>query len=127
MLGSGVPLSPDGSITPVLSTQNKNNWGAPRVISCRARTRSDRRPGWYDSSMKEKTSITLSKEVLSGIDRIAGSKQSRSAFIEAVLTQYLRKRARAQVEARDLELINKAADELNAEVEDILRYQDPEA
>ena len=53
--------------------------------------------------------------------------QSRSAFIEAVLTQYLRKRLRAQVEARDLELINTAANELNAEVEDILRYQDPEA
>jgi metal-responsive CopG/Arc/MetJ family transcriptional regulator len=77
--------------------------------------------------MKEKTSITLSKDVLRGIDRIAGSKQgskqSRSAFIEAVLTQYLRKQARAQVEARDLELINEAADELNTEVEDILRYQ----
>jgi metal-responsive CopG/Arc/MetJ family transcriptional regulator len=77
--------------------------------------------------MKEKTSITLSKEVLAGIDRIAGSKQSRSAFIEAVLAQYLRKRARAQVEARDLELINKAADELNTEVDDILGYQDSEA
>jgi metal-responsive CopG/Arc/MetJ family transcriptional regulator len=73
--------------------------------------------------MKEKTSITLSKEILRGIDRIAGSKQSRSAFIEAVLAQYLRKQARAQVEARDLELINDAADELNPEVEDVLRYQ----
>ena len=73
--------------------------------------------------MKKKTSITLSKEVLTAIDRIAGSKQSRSAFIEAVLAQYLRKQARAQIEARDLELINKAADELNAEVEDVLRYQ----
>ena len=73
--------------------------------------------------MKEKTSITLSKDVLTGIDRIAGSKRSRSAFIEAVLAQYLRRQARAQVEARDLELINKAADELNAEVEDVLRYQ----
>jgi len=73
--------------------------------------------------MKEKTSITLSREVLNGIDRIAGSKQSRSAVIEAVLAQYLRKRARAQIEARDLELLNKAADELNAEVEDVLRYQ----
>lgn len=31
--------------------------------------------------------------------------------------------ARADVEARDLELINRASDELNAEVEDILRYQ----
>jgi metal-responsive CopG/Arc/MetJ family transcriptional regulator len=73
--------------------------------------------------MKEKTSITLSKEVLARIDRIAGSKQSRSAFIEAVLTEYPRKKARARVEARELELINKAAHELNAEVEDILRYQ----
>ena len=77
--------------------------------------------------MKEKTSITLSKEVLAAIDRIAGSKQSRSAFIEAVLAQYLRKRARAQIEARDLELINKAADELKAEVEDVLRYQATES
>ncbi len=73
--------------------------------------------------MKEKTSITLSKEILAGIDRIAGPKQSRSALIEAVLAQYLRRQARARVEARDLELINNAADELNAEVEDILRYQ----
>jgi metal-responsive CopG/Arc/MetJ family transcriptional regulator len=77
--------------------------------------------------MKQKTSITLSKELLTAIDRVAGSKQSRSAFIEAALAQYLRQRARAQVEARDLELINQAANELNAEVDDILRYQDPGA
>ena len=32
--------------------------------------------------------------------------------------------APARAEARDLELINKAAPELNEEVEDILRYQD---
>lgn len=73
--------------------------------------------------MKEKTSVTLSKEVLAGIDRIAGAKQSRSALIEAVLSEYLRRRARAQIEARDLELLNKAADELNAEVEEVLRDQ----
>ncbi len=60
--------------------------------------------------MKAKTSITLSKEVLTHIDRMAGSKQSRSAFIETVLMQYLRKQAQAQVEARDLALLNKAAD-----------------
>ena len=35
----------------------------------------------------------------------------------------LSRQAPAQLEARDLELINKAADELNEEVEDILRYQ----
>ena len=73
--------------------------------------------------MKEKTSITLSKEILTGIDRMAGSKQSRSAFIEAVLARYLRQQTRVEIEARDFELIDKAADELNEEVEDVLRYQ----
>jgi metal-responsive CopG/Arc/MetJ family transcriptional regulator len=73
--------------------------------------------------MKEKTSVTLSREVLTAVDRIAGRRQSRSAFIEAVLADYLRKHARAQIEARDLELLNQAADELGTEVEDILRYQ----
>ena len=73
--------------------------------------------------MKEKTSITLSSEVIAKIDRLAGSKLSRSAFIESVLSEYLRRRARAQIEARDLELLNKAADELTEEVEDVLSYQ----
>ena len=76
--------------------------------------------------MKEKTSITLSKEVLTGIDRVAGSKQSRSAFIEAVLQQYLRQRARAQRDARDIELINRNAEKLNRDAEDGLQDQAPE-
>ena len=75
--------------------------------------------------MKEKTSITLSREVLSGIDRIVGSKQSRSAFIEAVLSQYLRERKKAQRDARDLELINRHADELNRDALEALEYQAP--
>jgi metal-responsive CopG/Arc/MetJ family transcriptional regulator len=75
--------------------------------------------------MKEKTSITLSREVLAGIDRAAGSKQSRSAFIEGILSRYLIEQARAARDAREIELINRHADELNAEVEDVLRYQAP--
>jgi metal-responsive CopG/Arc/MetJ family transcriptional regulator len=76
--------------------------------------------------MKEKTSITLSREVLTGIDRIAGSRQSRSAFIESVLLQYLRDRARAQRDARDVEIINRRAEKLNRDAEDGLQYQAPE-
>jgi metal-responsive CopG/Arc/MetJ family transcriptional regulator len=75
--------------------------------------------------MKEKTSITLSHEVLTGIDRLSGSKQSRSAFIESVLQQYLKKLERSRVHARDLELLNRAADKLNPEAEDALDYQAP--
>lgn len=75
--------------------------------------------------MKEKTSITLSREVLTGIDRIAGSKQSRSAFIEAVLQQYLKKRTRARREARDLAIINRNAEQLNRDALEGLEYQAP--
>jgi metal-responsive CopG/Arc/MetJ family transcriptional regulator len=76
--------------------------------------------------MKEKTSVTLSPEVLTGIDRLAGSKRSRSAFIEDVLRQYLRERVKKERGARDLAILNKYADEMNAEAEDVLRYQAPE-
>jgi len=73
--------------------------------------------------MKDKTSITLSREVLAGIDKLAGSKHSRSAVIEKVLRQYLRQKARAAIQALDLDLINAAADRLNAEAADVLDYQ----
>jgi len=73
--------------------------------------------------MKEKTSITLSSEVLTRIDRLAGASHSRSAFIERVLRRYLLDRERAAVQARDLERINHAADQLNAEAADVMEYQ----
>ncbi|HKD15468.1 MAG TPA: ribbon-helix-helix protein, CopG family [Candidatus Angelobacter sp.] len=73
--------------------------------------------------MKEKTSITLSREVLAGIDRLAGAKHSRSAVIERLLRRSLREQERAKLQARDLELINQAADELNAEAAEVLDYQ----
>jgi len=75
--------------------------------------------------MKEKTSITLSHEVLAGIDRIAGSKQSRSAFIESVLREHLRARERAARDARDIEIINRNARRLNRDAEDGLELQAP--
>ena len=76
--------------------------------------------------MKEKTSITLSPDVLTGIDRLAGSKRSRSTFIEDVLRQYLRDRMRAERGARDLAILNKYAKELNVDAEDGLDDQPPD-
>ena len=75
------------------------------------------------SRTKEKTSVTLSKEVLKGIDRVAGSKQSRSAFIESVLADHLRARSRADREARDVAIINRNAERLNRDAEDGLDHQ----
>ena len=73
--------------------------------------------------MKEKTSITLSADVLAGIDRLAGSKHSRSALIEHALRRYLSEHERARVQTRDLDQLNRAADELNSEAAEVLDYQ----
>lgn len=77
--------------------------------------------------MKMKTSVTLSEDILAQVDQLAGSKQSRSAFIERVLRRYLRERTKAALNARDLALINGAADQLNLEVAEVLEYQTPES
>ena len=95
------------------------------VIRRHASQRSMVQVRWYDSSMKEKTSITLSREVLVQLDRLAGKRYSRSALIERILRDYIRDRARAAAHARDVQRINRAADEMNAEAEDVIGYQTP--
>jgi hypothetical protein len=80
---------------------------------------------WYDGGMKEKTSITLSSDVLADLDRETASGASRSAVIERVLREYFKRKVREALNARDLELINAHADYLNREMEDVLRYQAP--
>jgi metal-responsive CopG/Arc/MetJ family transcriptional regulator len=73
--------------------------------------------------MKAKTSITLSKDLLTELDRLAGSKGSRSAIIERVLRKFLRERARSTQHVHDLERINRAARKLNKEAAEVLEYQ----
>jgi RNA polymerase-interacting CarD/CdnL/TRCF family regulator len=75
--------------------------------------------------MKTKTSITLSAPILVKIDKRIGKRGSRSAYIEKVLGDHFRDTARRALQARDRELIDAAADRLNEEVEDVLRYQAP--
>jgi metal-responsive CopG/Arc/MetJ family transcriptional regulator len=75
--------------------------------------------------MKEKTSITLSSDVLAQVDRNAGSKASRSAFIESVLREYFKAKVREAINARDLELINANADYLARESRELDEYQAP--
>jgi predicted transcriptional regulator len=73
--------------------------------------------------MKEKTSVTLSSDILAKVDHLAGSRFSRSAIIEQVLRRFFRGRDRRKINARDLDRLNAAADRLNLEAEDVLRYQ----
>jgi len=73
--------------------------------------------------MREKISVTLSKELLAQIERLAGSKNSRSAFIERILRKYIFDRPSDALHARDLARINRAAVRLNLEAADVRRYQ----
>jgi metal-responsive CopG/Arc/MetJ family transcriptional regulator len=75
--------------------------------------------------MKVKTSITLSRNVLEEIDRRSDQFHSRSGFLETAAVGLLRDLARKEAEQRDLEIINRRADALNAEAEDVLDFPVP--
>jgi len=73
--------------------------------------------------MKMKTSITLSEDVLKTVDRAARKGESRSAAIERLLRDSLAALARHALEQQDRALLDRHADALNAEVDDVLGYQ----
>ena len=74
--------------------------------------------------MKVKTSVTLSEELLKIVDKRAKrAKTNRSDFIEQAVWIVVGQLTRAEQNARDLEILNRHADRLNAEAEDALSYQ----
>jgi metal-responsive CopG/Arc/MetJ family transcriptional regulator len=76
--------------------------------------------------MKIKTSITLSEELLKAVDKRAKQyRRNRSDFIEAAVWDFLGKLSRDELNARDLEILNRRADFLNQEALDVLAYQVP--
>jgi predicted transcriptional regulator len=74
-------------------------------------------------SMRVKTSVTIDERVLRAIDRATSRNRSRSRVIEDAAREFIARRARAAREARDLEILNDAADALNREMDDVLTYQ----
>ena len=73
--------------------------------------------------MKRKTSVTLSGGLLQGIAEHAGEFRSRSEFIESAVAYFIRHLERQAAEQRDLDILNRRADALNAEAEDVLTHQ----
>ena len=73
--------------------------------------------------MKLKTSLTLSEDLIETLDRLAGSKVSRSAFIENILRDFVGRRAQARRDAREIAAINRHAAALNTEMSDALSFQ----
>ena len=75
--------------------------------------------------MKIKTSITLSENLLTTIDQLAGDYKNRSLFLETAAWAFIEYLQRTERNARDLEIINQRADALNEEALDVLSYQVP--
>lgn len=73
--------------------------------------------------MKVKTSVTLSPETLREIDEVGGADANRSRVIELAVHELAERRRRERREARDREILDAAAGDLNREVEDVLHYQ----
>ena len=82
-------------------------------------------------SMKLKTSITLSADILEAIDRMLDETENRSAFIEHAIRYYIEHALRYYLEMmakrdrdnKDFEILNKNSARLNREAEDVLSYQ----
>src|SRR5947209_11187124 len=73
--------------------------------------------------MKSKISVTVSPEVLAGINELANEHQSRSQIVERILKGYLRRSERLRKHAADVAALNEVADELNAEMAEVLEDQ----
>ncbi len=73
--------------------------------------------------MRVKTSITLSESLINTIDKLSESYKSRSEFIEIALWAFVKKLNRNRQNLKDLEILNRRADYLNQEADDVLSYQ----
>lgn len=72
--------------------------------------------------MRVKTSVTLPAELLERMDQL---ENNRSALMERAVLAYLDQRSREERDRRELEILNRDADRMNREMEDILEYQQP--
>ena len=57
------------------------------------------------------------------VDKLAGPKVSRSAYIEQILREFVERRAQARKGAREVAAINRHVVELNSEMSDALSFQ----
>jgi hypothetical protein len=73
--------------------------------------------------MKVKTSDTLSEELIRQIDALLSQYGTRSALIEQAVSDFLAAQVKCRRDAQDLDLLNRRAEALNAEAEDVLSYQ----
>lgn len=73
--------------------------------------------------MKVKTSISLSQDLVQQIDGLTSQYGNRSAVIERAIRHFLATQAKRKRDVQDLDTLNRRADALNKEAEDVLSYQ----
>lgn len=73
--------------------------------------------------MKVKTSVTLEEDTVRAIDQLANGESNRSRVIETAVVEYIERRRRERRDARDLEILNRNAEEYAREMADVLAYQ----
>ena len=73
--------------------------------------------------MKIKASIAVDRALLKKADKLSRRHRNRSEVVEAALRAYVARLSRQEKRARDLEVINRRADDLNQEALDVLDYQ----
>ena|SRR3989304_4891970 len=86
---------------------------------------------WFDSTngtdylyaMKIKTSIAVDKTLIEKAAKLSPRYRNRSELMEAALRAYLTRVTRQEKKAKDLEIINRRAADLNQEALDVLDYQ----
>ena len=73
--------------------------------------------------MKIKTSIAVDKTLLEKAAKLSRRYRNRSELMEAALRAYVARVTRRAKRDKDLEIINRRADDLNREARDVLDYQ----
>ena len=71
----------------------------------------------------KKVEVELPDELLARIDEIAAGKVERSEVVERAIRAFLVQPQHGDPGARDLEIIDRYADELNHEAEEVLAFQ----
>lgn len=73
--------------------------------------------------MRVKTPITLSPSTLAALDTITEPTANRSKMIERAILEFLDRRRQRTRNARDLEILDRSAAELDREMDDFLALQ----
>jgi metal-responsive CopG/Arc/MetJ family transcriptional regulator len=73
--------------------------------------------------MKVKTSVTLSEELVEELDGMTDDGSNRSQMIERAVAEFIERQRRQLRDVRDLRILNRSAEELNQEIDDVLAYQ----